>query len=61
MQTIKAHYIYSVLYFYYFYISSTSDHQALDPKVWGLLPYSQLLVSVDSASVDMEGQLDIIH
>ena len=34
---IKAHYIYCALYFYYYYISSTSDRQALDPGGWGLL------------------------
>ena len=27
---IQAHYIYCALYFYCYYISSTSDHQALD-------------------------------
>ena len=27
----QAHSIYCALYFYYYYISSTSDHQALDP------------------------------
>ena len=29
---IQAHYIYRALYFCYFYISSTSDHQASDPR-----------------------------
>lgn len=24
-------------YFYYYYISCTSNHQALNPRVWGLL------------------------
>ena len=28
------HYIYCALHFYYYYISSTSDHQALDPGGW---------------------------
>ena len=28
---IQAHYRYCALYFCYYYISSTSDHQALDP------------------------------
>ena len=32
---IQAYYIYCVLYFCYGYVSSTSDHQALDPRVWG--------------------------
>ena len=34
---IQVHYIYCVLYFFYYYISSTSDHQALDLGGWGLL------------------------
>ena len=34
---IQAHSIYCELYFYYYYISSTSDHQTLDPGVWGAL------------------------
>ena len=34
----QAHEIYCALYFYYYYISSTSDHQALDPGGWGPLP-----------------------
>ena len=29
------HYIYCTLEYYY--IGSTSDHQAVDPRVWGLL------------------------
>ena len=33
-------YIYCTLYYYY--ISSTSDHQALDPRVWEPLQYSVL-------------------
>ena len=31
---IRAHYIYCALYFYYYYISSTSDHQTLGPGDW---------------------------
>ena len=34
---IQAHYIYCALYFCYYYISSTSDRQALDPGGWGPL------------------------
>ena len=34
---IQEHYTYCVLYFYYHYISSTSDHQTLDPRGWGSL------------------------
>ena len=29
---IQAHYIYCAIYFYYYYISSTSDHKALVPQ-----------------------------
>ena len=35
--TIQAHYTYGVLDLYYYYISSASDHQALDPGGWGSL------------------------
>ena len=31
---IQAHYVYCALYFHYYYISSTSDHLALDPGGW---------------------------
>ena len=31
---IQAHYIYCAFYFQCYYISSTSDHQVLDPKGW---------------------------
>ena len=34
---IQVHCICCALYFYYNYISSTSDHQALDPRGWGPL------------------------
>ena len=34
---IQVHYIYCALYFYYYFINSTSDHQALDPGGWGSL------------------------
>ena len=34
---IQSHYIYCMLYFYYYHISSTSDHQALDVRGWGPL------------------------
>ena len=36
-RVIQAHYIYHVLYFHYYDISSTSGHQALDPRGWGPL------------------------
>ena len=35
---LQTHYMYCALYLYYYYISSTSDHQALDPGGWGSLP-----------------------
>ena len=38
---IQVHYIYCALYFYY-YISFTSDHQALDPEGWALLNHGVL-------------------
>ena len=31
----SSHPIYCALYFYCYYINSTSDHQALDPTGWG--------------------------
>ena len=34
---IQARYMYCALYFYYYDISSTSDHQALDPEGCGSL------------------------
>ena len=33
----QAHYVYFALYSYYYYISSTSDHQALDLRVGPLV------------------------
>ena len=41
---IQVHFIYCVLYFYYHYISSTSDHQELDPGGWGPLDQGSLKV-----------------
>lgn len=34
---IHAHYIYCALYLHYYYANSTSHHQSLDPRSWGLL------------------------
>ena len=34
---IQVYHIYRALYFNYYYISSISDHQALDPEGWGPL------------------------
>ena len=42
---IQGHYIYCALYFYYSYISSTSDHQALDLGGRGPLMLRTLLGS----------------
>ena len=42
---LQVHYIYPALYFYDYYISSTSDHQALDSGGWGPLLYRCLCTS----------------
>ena len=47
-QMIQAHYMYCALYFYYYYINSTSGHQALDPEdpyfmAWAFLRATVLL------------------
>ena len=42
---IQAHCFYCTLYFCYCYISSTSDHQALDPRGWGTLDQIIVLTS----------------
>ena len=34
---MQTHYVYCAFYFYHYYISSTSDHQALDLRGWGPL------------------------
>ena len=39
---IQAHYMYCALYFCYYYINSTSDHQAVDPRGLGPLTYRTL-------------------
>ena len=39
LEMIQSHYIYGALYFYYYYISITSNHQALDPEGWRPLKY----------------------
>ena len=36
---IQVPYTYCALFLYYSYISSTSDHQVLDPEGWGPLLY----------------------
>ena len=67
-RTIQVDYIYWALYFYYYYISSTSDHQALDPGGWGPLllvcmslvfphfPTCSSLCSAISSSMDVLGE-----
>ena len=42
---IQVHYTYCVLYFYYYYISFTSDPQTFDPKVWRPPTLKQCLLS----------------
>ena len=49
---IQEHYMYCALYFYYYSISSTSDHQALDPGDWGGL--EDLTVSESVGRVETE-------
>lgn len=39
LMQLQACYIYCALYFYYYYITSTWDHQTLDPRGWGPLLY----------------------
>ena len=41
---IQVHYIYCILYFYSYYIISTSEHQALDPGGWGPMIYTIVTV-----------------
>ena len=42
---LQVHYFYPALYFYDYYISSTSDHQALDSGGWGPLLWRCLCTS----------------
>ena len=58
---IRAHCIYCAIYFYYYDVSSISDHRALDPRGWEPLqrmghpiPTSALLPS-DSWLLDSVG------
>ena len=43
---IQVHFIYYALYSYCYYISSTSDYQALDTRGGGSLPYSTTQISI---------------
>ena len=55
---IRAHYIYCALYSCY-YISSTSDHKALDPVVWQPhLPSKALAISLAGSCLTTGLQLD---
>ena len=47
---IQTHYISCAHYFYY-YISSTSDCQALEPRCWGLLIWVNYWGSITSSSI----------
>ena len=51
----KAHCIYWALYFYY-YTSSTSDHQALDPRGWESSTLKDILVIQPWMEVVLEGK-----
>ena len=42
---IQVCYIYRAFYFYDYYISFTSDHQALDPAGWGPLKRKKSTIS----------------
>ena len=50
-------------YFYYYDISFTSDHQALDPRGWGLLPYiiSKLMKQQGRAKEKLIGKIKKVH
>ena len=49
---IPAHYVYCGLYFDYYYISSTSDHQALDPGHWEPQPYrAAMMIKGDNTHI----------
>ena len=47
---IKVHYVNCALYFHYYYISSTSDHQALDPGGRGPLIYRNSVTWMEEPS-----------
>ena len=55
---IQMHYIYCAFYLYYYYISSTSDHQALEPRGWGPLP-TALCSYQGTASGETRAQLTL--
>ena len=47
----QVYYISCALYFYDYYISPTSDDQALDPEGWGLLLYRNVSCDGDDEGV----------
>ena len=51
---IQEHYVYCDLYFYYYRISSTSGHQALDPRGWGPLPSALVIFTGLASSYPLE-------
>ena len=59
---IQGHYIYCALYFSSYYISSTSDHQTLDPGGWSPLPYTRrrakLVVSGGIYNVNVDAEVE---
>ena len=52
---IQVNYVYCALYFYYYYISSTSDHQALDPR--GCRPMVYTITVILSSHLESLGSL----
>ena len=46
---IQVHYMYCALRFCYYYISSDSDHQVLDPEGWGPLPETAAWIHTSSS------------
>ena len=56
---IQVHYIHCAFYFYYCDISSTSDHQALEPRVWRLL--SQIIRHDRAETLSSRMSYDIQH
>ena len=53
---IQVHYMYCILYFHYYYISSTSDHQALDTRGWGPLFWGTVVSAVSSPRGQSRGE-----
>ena len=45
---VQVHYIYCELHLYFYYVSSTSDQEALDPRGWGPMPWGAAVTSHSS-------------